>query len=285
MKSIARSEFAERLAAGETPETIFPEGPGGYLQKLLADAPPVSAINVSEKDHRINNVIMTNDTIDRYGDSLKPAGARFKNYLRNSVLLWCHDSSIPPIGRTTNVRASSSDVRCDLIYAPGDIYPLAGTVFKLMQLGFVNAVSIGLIPLKAALAKDKNRPPGSLDIFEYEIIELSVCPVPANPDALVAGRAAGIDTRPLVDWAGKVLDMNELQTIPRDELQALRRAAGAPAISESAAVTARRREARALAAKVRAISESISDPIPTTREQRLAEARNFRHVANTAGRE
>ena len=254
MKSIARSEFAERLAAGETPETIFPEGPGGYLQKLLAEAPPVSAINVSEKDHRINNVIMTNDTIDRYGDSLKPAGARFKNYLRNFVLLWCHDSSIPPIGRTTNVRASSSDVRCDLIYAPGDIYPLAGTVFKLMQLGFVNAVSIGLIPLKAALSKDRNRPPGSLDIFEYEIIELSVCPV------------------------------NELQMIPRDELQALRHAAGAPAISESAAVTTRRREARALAAKARAISESISDDVPTTRDQRLAEARNFRHAANMAGR-
>jgi HK97 family phage prohead protease len=162
---------------------------------------------------------MTNATIDRYGDSLKPLGARFKNYLRNSVLLWCHDSSIPPIGRTTNVRASSSDVRCDLIYAPGDIYPLAGTVFNLMRLGFVNAVSVGLIPLKAALSKDRNRPAGSLDIFEFEIIELSVCPVPANPDALVAGRAAGIDTRPLVDWAGKVLDMNELQMIPRDELR------------------------------------------------------------------
>ena len=227
---------------------------------------------------------MTNATEDRYGDSLKPLGARFKNYLRNSVLLWCHDSSIPPIGRTTNLRASSSDVRCDLIYAPGDIYPLAGTVFKLMQLGFVNAVSIGLIPLKAALSKDRNRPQGSLDIFEYEIIELSVCPVPANPDALVAGRAAGVDTRPLVDWAGKVLDLNELQMIPRAELQALRRAAGAPAISESAAVTARRREARAIASKATSIVAAIPDPAPTTREQRLAESRSFRHAANMAGR-
>jgi HK97 family phage prohead protease len=284
MKSIARSEFAERLAAGETLEAIFPEGPGGYLQKLLAEAPPASAINVSEKDHRINNVIMTNGTRDRYGDSLKPIGARFKNYLRNSVLLWCHDSSIPPIGRTTNIRASSSDVRCDLIYAPGDIYPLAGTVFKLMQLGFVNAVSIGLIPLKAALAKDRELPPGSLDIFEYEIIELSVCPVPANPDALVAGRSAGIDTRPLVDWAGKVLDMDQLQMIPRDELQALRRAAGAPAISESVAVAARRREARMLASKARSIIASIPDPVSLTREQRIAEAQALRRMAMAGGK-
>jgi hypothetical protein len=40
-----------------------------------------------------------------------------------------------------------------------------------------------------------------------------------------------------------------------------------------------RREARALADRVRAVGESIqSDPV-LTREQRIAEARNFRHLA------
>ena len=242
MKSIARSEFAERLAAGEDLAALFPEGPGGYLAKLLMEAPPVSVSDVSESDLRINNVIMTNDTVDRYGDSLKHKGARYKNFLRNSVLLWCHDSSIPPIGRVANVRTTSSDVRGDLVYAPGEMYPLAGTVFKLMKSGFINAVSIGLIPLEAAPSKDRERPQGSLDIFSFEIIELSVCSVPANPDALVAGRAAGIDTRPLVEWAGKVLDTGDLQMIPRDELQALRKAAGAPDVF---AVKERRRRAAA----------------------------------------
>ena len=42
---------------------------------------------------------------------------------------------------------------------------------------------------------------------------------------------------------------------------------------------ARRREARALAAEARSISESILPDVPTTREQRLAEARNFKHLA------
>ena len=49
------------------------------------------------------------------------------------------------------------------------------------------------------------------------------------------------------------------------------------------AVAARRREARALAARARAISESIL-PDVTTREGRLLEAKNFRRASDLAGR-
>jgi hypothetical protein len=40
----------------------------------------------------------------------------------------------------------------------------------------------------------------------------------------------------------------------------------------------RRREALAFTARVRAIAESIPDPKPSTREQRIAEARAFRRL-------
>jgi HK97 family phage prohead protease len=274
MKSIARSEFAERLAAGEAPETIFPEG----LAKFVSDAPPVSASDVSHLT--INNVILTNGTVDRFNDSLAPRGAQYKNFLKNSVLQWAHDSSIPAIGRVANLRTTSNDVRGSLVFAPSEIYPLAGTIFNLMKGGFLNAVSIGLIPMKAMPTKDKNRP-GGLDITEFEIIELSVCNVPANPDCLVQARSVGVDTAPLIGWAEKVLDTGGLQMIPREELQALRRAAGAPATSASsaAAIADRRREARQLTAKARSIVASMPDPEPMTRAQRLAEARAFRHIA------
>jgi hypothetical protein len=48
----------------------------------------------------------------------------------------------------------------------------------------------------------------------------------------------------------------------------------------------RRRDARALAAQARSVAASICDPVPTTREQRLAEAHNFRRATmEKAGRE
>jgi hypothetical protein len=45
---------------------------------------------------------------------------------------------------------------------------------------------------------------------------------------------------------------------------------------------ARRRDARALAAKAKSIIASLPDPVPLTREQRIAEAHNFRRVALAA---
>jgi hypothetical protein len=46
----------------------------------------------------------------------------------------------------------------------------------------------------------------------------------------------------------------------------------------------RRREARAFAAKVRSVGASISDRVPMTREQRIAEASAFRRAAMAAGK-
>jgi len=46
----------------------------------------------------------------------------------------------------------------------------------------------------------------------------------------------------------------------------------------------RRREARAFAAKVRSVGASISDRVPMTREQRIAEASSFRRAAMAAGK-
>jgi hypothetical protein len=57
-------------------------------------------------------------------------------------------------------------------------------------------------PLKYAFTDDPQRRFG-IDFLEQELLEFSWCvPVPANAEALVEGRAAGIDqVAPLLDWA------------------------------------------------------------------------------------
>jgi hypothetical protein len=52
---------------------------------------------------------------------------------------------------------------------------------------------------------DKDRPYG-VDFSEIEMLEYSCCNIPANPDALVAAKSAGIDTNPLRKWAEEVID-------------------------------------------------------------------------------
>jgi hypothetical protein len=71
--------------------------------------------------------------------------------------------------------------------------------------GFLNAVSVGFDPVKYAWVEDKDRPWG-IDYIEQELLEYSCCPVPANPEALVDAKSAGIDLDPLVDWIERTLD-------------------------------------------------------------------------------
>jgi phage head maturation protease len=110
----------------------------------------------------------------------------------------------------------------------------------MVRAGQVKGASIGFVPIKYAVSKDPARPFG-IDFIEARVIEWSICAIPCNQSCLAIG----------------------------------------PANSKSASnIDDRRREARALAAEARrSISESILPDVPTTREQRLAEARNFKHLA------
>ncbi len=279
MKILRPSDVNARLAAGETPESIFFDGAGGAVAKLLG---PEGAISNVSGQKRSLNITISTPSSDRMNDTVS-LNWQLKNYWRNSPVLWCHDSSIPAIARGENTRVEANALRSTAVFPERGVYPFADLIFDLSEKKFINASSVGFIPLKMVPSKDKNRP-GGYDILEQELLEYSIVNIPANPECLIQARSAGIDTHLMVGWAERVLDTGGLEIIPREELQALRRAAGAPAISESAIITARRRDARALAAKARALIASIPDAAPSTREQRLAEARNIKRAADLACR-
>jgi hypothetical protein len=113
-------------------------------------------------------------------------------------------------------------------YADRDTYPFADTIFRLVKGGFLNAVSTGWIPLQWKFSTDRSRP-GGIDFSKVELLEVSQVPVPALPTALATARAQGIDTGPLVEWAERMLDGNDLAVLPRVELESLRREAKMPA--------------------------------------------------------
>jgi hypothetical protein len=53
------------------------------------------------------------------------------------------------------------------------------------------------------------------------LLEFSVCPVPANPEALIEARSAGIDIAPIRDWAVKLLAGENLALIDTARLAAI----------------------------------------------------------------
>ncbi len=133
-----------------------------------------------DQDQRIiSGVVGSSGIIDRQGESINPKGWSLDNYLKNPVLLWAHDYRSLPIGKALRVYIEQDELKFDLQFADSEI---AQDAFNAYKGGFLNAFSVGFIPLKI----DDS---GEYTFAEQELLELSCVPIPANPEALM-GRDA-----------------------------------------------------------------------------------------------
>lgn len=117
--------------------------------------------------------------------------------------LWCclrHDANSPPIARAVRVFSDGNRLVGDIEFAPPEVNEFADSIYKLVAAGYLKAGSVGFLPLEWSFAEDKNRPFG-IDFKRQELLEFSICPVPALPSALIEAQARGINTRPLSRWA------------------------------------------------------------------------------------
>ncbi len=176
---------------------------------------------------RVIRYRLSDPSVGRDGHTIAADAWVLDNYLKNPVVLWAHDASEPPIGRVVEIGTVGDRLMGSVEYPEPEVYPFADTVYRLVKGGYLNATSTGWLPLTWKFSQDRERP-GGIDFTLVELLELSQVPVPALSTALVAARAAGIDTGPLYQWAEKVLDTSEKTLMPRPELELICRAAKMP---------------------------------------------------------
>lgn len=170
------------------------------------------------------SIVMSSATEDRMGDTIAVDGWRLDNFKSNPVLLWGHDSFAPPIGKVSSVVVEGGALKAKRVeWVPKEVSPFAWTIQRLVELGFVRAVSVGFRPLKWAFRDD-----GGVDFAEQELLELSFVSIPANPEALVESKA--VDVTPVDQWAAKLVT-SDRSGLSVDEAKAWlgARAAAAPA--------------------------------------------------------
>jgi len=144
----------------------------------------LSARSIGSLTGRIVRFVFSDGSIDRMGDTIDPSGWETDAYLKNPVVLWAHDALAPPIGRTVNLFTDGRGLVGDIEFAKAEEYAFADTIFRLVSAKFLNAGSVGFLPIKYSLSKDKDRP-GGIDFHRQELLEFSMCPVPANANALL----------------------------------------------------------------------------------------------------
>ncbi|MBX7105185.1 MAG: HK97 family phage prohead protease [Gemmataceae bacterium] len=126
--------------------------------------------------------VITAAVADRSGDLIVPAGlANRDEFLRNPVVLWAHQRTLPPIGTCLALEVTADRIIATTKFAAG--VPLADDVFRLFEQGILRGWSIGFVPRRAGLRRTTNGHRGLL-VESWDLLEYSAVPVPDNPLAL-----------------------------------------------------------------------------------------------------
>ena len=175
--------------------------------------PGARVLRTPDDGSRIVPWVLSDGSVDRMTDTINPNGWDVAAYKQNPVVLFAHDANSPPIGRMRNIYSDGQRLIGEIEFAGASVYPFAEQIFQLVLHGFLKAGSVGFRPLEYSWSEDPDRPFG-IDFIRQELLEFSICAVPALPSAL------------LIDGKSGNLSSEELQ---------MRSAAGAARLSRTAA--------------------------------------------------
>ena len=156
----------------------------------------------------ILDFIVSDETLDRYNEVIVASGWKLENYARNPVFQNSHQYGdiIYTLGRalTTEVRTMSGrQVLFQRVEFATEANPIAKIAYNLYKGRFLNAVSVGFIPMQW-----ENGGPGHLwqrRYTEQELLEVSAVGIPANPNALALGLKAGALSKQQIKDLGALL--------------------------------------------------------------------------------
>lgn len=150
------------------------------------------AISSLDEESRSFEVVASTASVDSHGEIVDQTW-KLDRFLANPVVLFGHEHSSLPIGRADNVRVEEGQLKARITLVSEKANPFAEQVLALMKEGALRAISVGFRPGKRSTEKRDGRE--VVVLSDNELMELSVVPIGANPDA----RAKAADVRPPED--------------------------------------------------------------------------------------
>lgn len=143
-------------------------------------------IVVEEKRKDGGRIVISTGGLDRDKDRVLPEGGNFENYLKNPVVQWGHNYRDPwaTIGKTNSINVSNNNISVDFdLRPPANDQDPQNIILLLWNGNWIRTASIGFDPGFIAHAWEDNED-GGRDFTEWELLEWSLVPIPANQDAL-----------------------------------------------------------------------------------------------------
>jgi HK97 family phage prohead protease len=128
--------------------------------------------------------------LDRFGERIDPQGWDFKRYMDNPIVEWVHRYDIPAIGKIEGLTIDDDGLH-GLVFFNDKSYDLFGWgIGQRVKAGVIRAGSVGFRVIELEIADRETAKDGTALIFrKQELLEFSICNVPANPWALVKPNA------------------------------------------------------------------------------------------------
>jgi HK97 family phage prohead protease len=144
---------------------------------------------------------------DRTDERFAKGAWDLKNYLKNPVVLWAHDSREVPIAKTLDIHETDDGLLAEMQFDMAS--ERSADVFRLYKEGFLSAFSVGFLPKKWVVENITPDRKG-LVFTEAELFEHSAVPIPANPGALMARAEAELITKTIGEGMFKEVPGQEL---------------------------------------------------------------------------
>ena len=197
------------------------EAAGG--QKICADVELIASVpfEIKNKKEEIRNEEKTEGfawtlstfDLDRFGERIDPHGWDFKRYMNNPVVEWAHRFDIPAIGKIEGLSVDDNGLHGIVIFNSKEYDQFGWAIGERVKAGVIRAGSVGFRVIEIEIPSKEDAPNGGKDgtdlIFrKQELLEFSICNVPANPFALAKvmsnERSEKSGTNAIPFWGGLI---------------------------------------------------------------------------------
>lgn len=141
------------------------------------------------EEAREADFVFSTSTIDRYGEIVEQVW-QLEHFHANPVALFGHKSGELPVGFAKDVGVVDGQLRGTIRFVSADANPKAEQVWQSIREGSLRAVSVGFVPHETRWETREDRE--VLVLSQNELWEISVVPIPANPEALARMRARAV---------------------------------------------------------------------------------------------
>lgn len=151
---------------------------------LATNVSGIKLMELDEKNKTFVAVASTEDE-DRDKDIVRQSGWKMTNFRKNPVVPWSHNYYGVPIARSMKTWVDKQTNR--LLFMPkfDDSDDESVKIFNKYKNGFLTSFSVGFMGLKSEYRDEDDKWWGGREFLQQELLEISCCAIPANPNANV----------------------------------------------------------------------------------------------------